>query len=132
MKEIKLTQGKVALVDDEDFDFLNQWKWCAHKDGNNFYAVRVDYSNGRANKKFLSMHRVLLGLTDPKIFPDHKDGDGLNNQRYNLRIATPSQNVINSKTSGKDKTSIYRGVSFFTPKTISPLTANLSKVFSKE
>lgn len=43
MKEIKLTQGKITLVDDKDFKYLNQWKWCAHKGGRTYYVVR----NGR-------------------------------------------------------------------------------------
>ena len=40
MKEIKLSQGKVTLVDDEDFEYLNQWKWCAMKGNSTFYVIR--------------------------------------------------------------------------------------------
>src|SRR5689334_17780885 len=102
-KIIKLTQGKIALVDDEDFDFLNKWKWHANSNGrkNIFYAKRLD------SNKIVSMHRVILSITDPKIIVDHKDGDGLNNQRSNLRIATPSQNNANRRPMGSSK---YLGV----------------------
>ena len=59
MKEIKLTNGKVALVDDEDFDFLNQWKWSCSisTTGKNYYAIRTRYDNG---KETISMHRNLF------------------------------------------------------------------------
>lgn len=116
MKEIQLTQGKVALVDDEDFEYLNQFKWHAHKSRSTYYAKGYDKNT---NKKII-MHRHILGLTNSKIFGDHKDGDGLNNQRTNIRIATPSQNQKNKKPSGISK---YIGVSFHTSK---------SKYFSKK
>lgn len=103
MKEIKLTQDKVALVDDEDFDYLNQWKWCAHFNQFLFYAER------RVGKKILKMHRVIIGVTDPDIKIDHKDGDGLNNQRGNLRKATDAQNLCN-KIKKLNTTSKYKGV----------------------
>lgn len=105
MKEIQLTQGKVALVDDADFDYLNQWKWYAQKDRNTFYAVRRD------GKKRMKMHRVILGLDyDDKCVPDHIDLNGLNNQRYNLRIATKGQNSVNRPPT-KNSVSRYKGVS---------------------
>ena len=106
MKEIKLTQGKVALVDDGDYDFLMQWKWQAHfKDL--WYAVRTQ----RMGKKRICvrMHRVILGLIDPNVKGDHKDGDGLNNQRGNLRIATTEQNAQNRRACSKSN-SKYIGV----------------------
>lgn len=104
MKEIQLTQGKVALVDDADFDWLNQWKWYAMKSKNTFYAVRAN----KERQKVL-MHRVILGLTDFSLLPDHIDNDGLNNQRSNLRIATQSQNRFNTanKIKGSSK---FKGV----------------------
>ena len=106
MRDIKLTQGKVALVDDADYDWLNQWKWCLH---NKMYAVRNVYSDGK--RRTIHMHRVILGITDPKIKGDHKDGNGLNNQRANLRTATSVQNQQNQKRKNTSA-SKYKGVIF--------------------
>ena len=101
MKRIKLTQGYYAKVDDEDFDWLNQWKWCAIvRDEVCVYAY--------SNKKGL-MHRLILELTDSKVHTDHIDRDGLNNQRSNLRRCTPIQNNYN-KGSDRNSTSKYVGV----------------------
>ena len=106
MKEIKLTQGKVALVDDADFEWLNQYKWFANKQGNSFYAVRnTPWIDGHRTQ--VSMHRQILNLTDPNIFGDHRDRNGLNNQRNNLRVATRSQNGTNRRSWGDSK---YLGV----------------------
>ncbi len=92
MKEIRLTQGKVALVDDEDFEYLNKIKWYVSKTKTNFYA---------ANDKIGLMHRFILKSPRDKI-TDHKDHNGLNNQKYNIRICTYSQNAQNriSKLNG--------------------------------
>jgi len=105
MKEIKLTQGKVALVDDKDYDFLNQWKWHALQSKNSFYAYRSQ-RYGRI-KRGIAMHRVIMNISDPHTLCDHKDRDGLNNQRSNLRLATKSQNAMNKKSIGACK---YLGV----------------------
>lgn len=106
MKEIKLTQGKVALVDDADFEILSKHKWYAHNK-NGWYAVRTVYGeNGKTTKEL--MHRLLINV--PKgLQTDHIDGDGLNNQRKNLRICTNSQNQKN-KTAYKTNTSGFKGV----------------------
>ena len=94
MKEIKLTQGKVALVDDEDFEYLNQWKWCAAKYGNLFYAVRgVGLPNRRT--KHIKMTNIIMGEPPLDMWRDHLDGNGLNNQRGNLRFVTKRQNGQN-------------------------------------
>ena len=107
MKEIKLTQGKVALVDDEDFEYINQWKWYAHWDGYNWYAIRHI-----ENKKTISLHREIL--KPPRgIKTDHKDRNGLNCQRHNLRCATNSQNGANKTPTGRSK---YLGVSWMRDK----------------
>jgi len=109
MKEIKLTLGQVALVDDEDFEYLNQFKWHANKSNDTFYAGRSSSGKGGVKRKAIWMHRQLLGLEDPSIKGDHIDHNGLNNQRHNLRVATHSQNVRNVK-SNKNTSSKYKGV----------------------
>lgn len=88
MKHIKLTQGKVALVDDDLYEYLNQWKWFARKNRIVYYAVR--YPD-------IKMHRVVAELRGIPLGSDidHRDGDGLNNQTYNLRASSPQQNAAN-------------------------------------
>lgn len=94
MKEIKLTLGKVAIVDDEDFEYLSQWKWTTKKHRNTFYARRnMKLPNGK-NKDF-KMHRVIMGVTDPRQLVDHRDNDGLNNQKSNLRPCSLNENQHN-------------------------------------
>lgn len=111
MKEIKLTRGLVAIVDDADYEWLNQWKWNANKQNNRFYAIRGEYPAGRYGKGvFILMHRFILGVTDRSVIVDHKDNDPLNNRRDNLRIATRSQNNCNVGLR-KNKVSKYKGVS---------------------
>jgi hypothetical protein len=97
VKTIELTQGKVALVDDEDFEVLNQVKWYAFRDrlGRLFYARR-SILTGKVSPKCraLLMHRLIMPVT-PGMEVDHIDGDGLNNQKSNLRICTHSENMRN-------------------------------------
>jgi hypothetical protein len=110
MPEIELTQGKVALVSEEDFEYLNQWKWHYHHSG---YAIRSVHSSGNAKIK-IGMHRVImervLGGPIPAGYEvDHIDGGRLNNQRKNLRLATRAQNRMNSIVR-HDSLSQYKGV----------------------
>jgi hypothetical protein len=110
MKEIIINSKKhgqkVVMVDSEDYKWLTTFKWSVVKDRNTFYACRHDYTNG--GKKVL-MHRLILGITNPKVFVDHADKNGLNNCRNNIRIATCSQNCAN-RNSRKNTTSKYKGV----------------------
>jgi len=99
MKTIELTQGYVTLVDDEDFEQLNQFNWHASVQRNNVYAVR--------NRNII-MHREIMHPPKDKQI-DHIDGRGLNNLRSNLRICTNQQNSFNRK-SMKKATSKYIGV----------------------
>lgn len=105
MKKIALTRGQFALVDNEDFEYLNQFKWQAiplTRGGfTTYYASRKEYSSGPT----IYMHKVILG-TDSIV--DHKDGNPLNNRRSNLRKATISQNNANRKATGSSQ---YLGVS---------------------
>ena len=112
MKKIPLTQGKFALVDDEDFERVSQFKWHAnrriYKKNNTqytFYASTIIYKNNK--RLYLRMHQFIMGVQNG-YEADHKDGNGLNNQKSNLRRATHSQNLANQKKSrGKSK---YKGV----------------------
>lgn len=110
MRLIPLTQGEYAMVDDEDYDFLSQWKWHCSNERGRKYACRRQYrKDGSRRSKILKMHRVILGLTNPKKLGDHKDGNGLNNQRNNIRKATHKQNLRNRHTV-RFLTSKYKGV----------------------
>jgi hypothetical protein len=103
MKEIQLTQGKVAIVDDEDYEYLSQWKWHARESRYTWYAARHD------GNKMISMHRAITGAPSG-LLVDHKDGDGLHNWRGNLRVCTLTQNGQNRRRQ-KNSTSGYKGVS---------------------
>src|SRR4051812_33195080 len=91
-------------VDDSDFEFLNQWKWTAEKRKNCFYAIR-GLCLGKGKQTTIRMHKFLIGSV---LDVDHRDGDGLNNQRSNLREATVAQNGWNTKSQGG--TSRFKGV----------------------
>ena len=108
MKNIPLTQGQFALVDDEDFEWLSQWKWQAQKARKTFYAKRDSWSGGIKTTVF--MHRVIEG-TSHSLDTDHRDGNGLNNQKSNLRSCTGQQNRCNRGVQ-KNNTSGYKGVSW--------------------
>lgn len=95
MKEIQLTQDKVALVDDCDFERLNRFKWCAWSSGRTFYAVRNLYQAGQ-RVSTIRMHRLILNTPD-NMETDHWDGNGLHNWRNNLRVCTGQQNQRNRK-----------------------------------
>lgn len=109
MKEIQLTQEQVALVNDEDFEWLNQWKWYANKGGNTFYAQRrLSTIDGKCHK--IKMHHAIMGKPPKGFEADHENGNGLDNQRHNLRFVTRRQNQQNKKNKIKPKTSQYPGV----------------------
>jgi len=92
MKRIPLTQGKVAVVDDDEFEELAKYKWYALSRVHTHYAVRKQRAEAR--QIMVSMHRVVL---DAKHWQhiDHVNGNGLDNRRANLRICTRSQNSAN-------------------------------------
>lgn len=105
MKEIKLTQGKVALVSDEDFEVMNQHKWHTLKSKLTFYAIRPGETAP------IYMHRQILNAGKGD-YTDHKDCDGLNNQRENIRLCSQSQNNGNQRPQSRKCSSKFKGVSF--------------------
>lgn len=113
MKKIELSRGLFTLVDDEDYDWLSQWKWYATtKKGNTHYA-KSDGSKRKGLKK-TSMHRLLMNAPKGRLV-DHRDGDGLNNQKYNLWIPPGSgrtENALNRRELDPNNTSGISGVSW--------------------
>jgi hypothetical protein len=108
---IELTQGKYAIVDDEDYMFLNKWKWCAHKKEELWYVERSTGIDGKYYTTYI--HHLILGLPSKKeIIIDHINGDGLDNRKENLRICRNGQNQLNRKVNKNKITSKCRGVSF--------------------
>ncbi len=104
MKKIALTQEYFALVDDEDFEWLVRYRWSIDKHPHTYYA------NTYKQHENIRMHRLILGLKKgDKRECDHIDGNGLNNQKSNLRICTNQQNQYNRKLT-KDSVSKYKGV----------------------
>lgn len=127
MKEITLTRGMVALVDNADYEWLNQFKWHALKHRDTFYAARN--CGGRKNRSYVFMHRLILKLSDSKVEVDHSDRNGLNNQRQNLREATRSQNAANAP-SRKNSSSSFLGV--YWDNTRKMWTAGITKNYKKK
>jgi hypothetical protein len=109
MKTIQLTKDKIALVDDEDYEYLNQWKWNAYKKTDSiFYAARCVWVDKKP--KNIYMHRVIM-KTERGMMCDHIDHDTLNNQKNNLRNCTRQQNQFNKNKYSVSKNK-YKGVSF--------------------
>lgn len=108
MKEIPLTRGFVAFVDDSDFEKVSAFKWHTHCAGRCLYAARNgDRINGR-RQGYIYLHRFLI---PDAVSVDHRDGDGLNCQRYNLRPATKRQNGQAKVKKRLGCASKFRGVS---------------------
>ena len=107
MKEIPLTRGKVALVDDEDYNELSKYKWWLFGHGKAFYAIWVERCNdGKRHKKY--MHSMIV-KTPPGMEVDHINGNGLDNRRENLRVGTHRNNMQNRHV---PKSSKYPGVNW--------------------
>ena len=109
MKEIALGGGKVALVDDCDFEFLNRVKWKPLKTKTgNYYAVHT-YTSSAGVRTILAMHKL---VAQPRygFLVDHINGNGLDNRRENLRLATRIQNAHNRRPNRRSKSG-FKGVS---------------------
>lgn len=102
-KEIPLTKGKVAIVDDADFEWLSQRKW---------YCANNRPGHSERFEKGVRIHFMYNYIMQPPsgYVVDHIDNNPLNNQRSNLRICTMAENLLNKSTRRAKKTSIYKGV----------------------
>ena len=108
---IPLTQGKIAIVDEWNYDSLIKYKWQARETDGLWYAVR-NMGLPNRKRKTVRMHREILGLMcDNNSLTDHKNHNGLDNREQNLRKCTARQNVYNSRPS-QNKSSVYKGVSW--------------------
>ena len=109
MKEINLTRGKVALVDDEDYPRLNKYHWCVHGDG---YAARGYHRQGKVVIE--KMHHAVIGHPAYGYVVDHINGNKVDNRKENLRFVTQQQNCFNSKKkpSVSSHPSKYKGVAW--------------------
>lgn len=102
--QIPLTKGMFALIDEEDFELVSPYKWYTRQ------VERTHYANSK-NGKLIIMHRLIMGITDPKVQLDHRNRNGLDNRKDNLRIATNSQNTCN-RAPYKNRSSLFKGVYF--------------------
>lgn len=110
-REVPLTQGQLALVDDDDYLELSKNQWHAKKHGNTYYARR--YISGVGGRRLcVYMHRAILGQPPNGLEVDHIDRNGLNNQRSNMRFVSHRENCHN-KGVPRNNTSGVKGVSRF-------------------
>lgn len=106
MKQIPLTKGKFAIVNDGDYEFLSNWKWSASFNGSLWYAQRSE--GPRLLRKTVQMHRFIMSA--PRgMEVDHINGDTLDNRRENMRLCSRLQNGRNRKRP-KNNTSGFKGV----------------------
>jgi hypothetical protein len=103
MREILTTNGKSVVVDDDDYDRVAGYKWSS------FLAGKSWYVNTKIDGKTAYIHRLITGAP-AGMDVDHLDGDGLNNQRNNLRVCTHQQNQQNTRKPDIPTSSIYKGV----------------------
>ena len=106
MKEIELTKGYKAKIDDEDFEYLSQFNWRVKIGKHTKYAYR---HKPCTQGSYIIMHREITNAPDGLVV-DHLDGDGLNNQRSNLVVCSQSVNIQRSKYKNPNQSSKYRGV----------------------
>ena len=126
-KEIQLTKGYVAIVDDDDYEWLSKYRWCAsvdkREDQGNYTSARTTiykYFEGYKWRRSVKMHRLIMDAKRGEIV-DHINGDPLDNRRSNLRLCTAAENARNHKKqeliNKSPCTSEYKGVTLSTKKT---------------
>lgn len=106
--------GLFAIIDEEDFDRVGHLAWCPHVQPHTTYARRTGRRSPDGRRQSARLHRMVLGITDPKIIVDHINGDGLDNRKANLRICTPTENMANRNQQARERSgySKFRGVTW--------------------
>lgn len=107
--EIPLTQGLVALVDDEDAERVQAFKWCVNRKKQHVYAERKSRNILSGKAHTVKMHRFIMGA-QPEQDVDHINHDGLDNCRSNLRLCTSTENRYNQRKQRRHTGSAYKGV----------------------
>ena len=107
--DFPLTTGGVCFIDEEDLPLIAGIKWYAVKDGTNIYAAASVWNPLTKKTKTLRMHRIILGVPSGVLI-DHRDGNGLNNRKQNLRVATCRTNGFNRRKNTTSR-SRFKGVS---------------------
>ena len=110
LKTIPLSQGKVTLVDDEDYEMLTRHRWhVLPTHAGNYYAAASVRKNSKINTIY--MHKLILNIPE-NVQVDHINRDGLDNRRINLRTAIGNQNNMNRGKQIQPATSKFKGVNF--------------------
>jgi len=121
MKYISLHQGAVAIVDDADYEWLNQWRWSVAMAGNTYYVTRLKWQGMNTKPVFISMHRLIMNAPKGARI-DHINGKGFDNRRSNLRFCTAVENSRHQTLSRNNKSG-FKGVKFSKGSASKPWTA---------
>jgi hypothetical protein len=108
-RRIPMAGPKYAIVDPEDYERLRKYEWFSRKGRNSYYANRHGIRKKNGNKSLIQMHRMIIEVPEGKVV-DHKNRNGMDNRKANLRPATHSQNMCNKRKHPGKKNSKYRGV----------------------
>jgi hypothetical protein len=127
---IPLQSGLSTIIDAEDLSLIQKYTgWYAHKSQNGKFYVRgydpAGYIPILRKQKAVKMHRVIMRVNDPKVFVDHKNHNGLDNTKLNLRLCNQSQNQQNRSGAAKNSASKYLGVSLHKRKNGVMFTASI-------
>ena len=108
---IHIKKFRFAIVDPYDYDYLRRFKWRLNRSNRTFYAFRTVSRGPLFRPQVIWMHHEILPPPDG-LLVDHRNHNGLNNRRENLRLATPAENIQNARKTRLKTTSRYKGVDF--------------------
>jgi hypothetical protein len=130
MATLPLTQGYVAIIDDEDYERASKYSWHAHHTANGVYARAYQLGSGLKNRKLIYLHHLIAGRPPAGMVTDHINRNPLDNTRGNLRHVSYSDSLGNQSLRS-DSTSGYRGVSWHAQDKLwrAQLTYKYRKVF---